>query len=84
MESKVQEREARAAALGEISGDSLEKQFKNLEHNTDVDMELLALKQQMGKAEAPKLTVREPALLELNDKVKDEDEVAAEVKELKD
>lgn len=84
MESKVQEREARAAALSDLSGDSLEKQFKNLESHTDVDMELLALKQQMGKAEPKKLSVREPALLEMDSKIKDEDEIAAEVKEIKD
>ena len=83
METKVQEREARAAALSEISGDTLEKQFKNLEHKTDVDMELLALKQKMGKAESPKLSIKEPALLEMNEKVHDDVE-AQEVREIKD
>ncbi len=85
METKVQEREARAAALSDLSGDNLEKQFKNLEHKTDVDMELLALKQQMGKAPAstPKLTVREPSLIEMDNKLEGDVE-AQEVKELKD
>jgi len=83
METKVQEREARAAALSEISGDSLEKQFKNLEHKTDVDDELLALKQKMGKIESPKLSMKEPALIELKDKVHDDVE-AQEVREIKD
>jgi phage shock protein A len=83
METKVQEREARAAALSDLSSDTLEKQFKNLEHKTDVDMELLALKQKMGKAESPKLSIKEPALLEMNEKVHDDVE-AQEVREIKD
>lgn len=85
METKVQEREARAAALSDMSGDSLEKQFKNLEHKTDVDMELLALKQSMGKADKPKLTMKEPVLLEMDGKKLNEDEIeASEVRELND
>lgn len=83
METKVQEREARAAALSEMSGDSLEKQFKNLESHTDVDMELLALKQSMGKVDKPKLTVKDPVLLEMDGKRAKEDEIEAqEVREL--
>lgn len=54
MESKVQEKEAKALALGELSGDSLEKQFKSFEGKSDIELELLALKGEMGKAE-PKL-----------------------------
>lgn len=82
METKVQEREARAAALAELGGDQLEKQFKSFEGKSDVEMELLALKQSMGK-ESPKLVVQEPSLLEMNKKQRDEDAVdAQEVKEL--
>jgi phage shock protein A len=85
METKVQEREARAAALSELGSDSLEKQFKNLDAKTDVDLELLALKQQMGKAPStPNLIVEDkPKMLELNHKLDHADAVEAqEVKEL--
>ncbi|HEY9677624.1 MAG TPA: PspA/IM30 family protein [Drouetiella sp.] len=68
METKVLEREARAQALSEISGDQLEKQFKNFEHKTDVDMELLALKQSMGMKDNT-ISVKEPVLIEHNDTV---------------
>src|ERR1700733_8299145 len=84
METKVQEREARAAALSDLSSDNLEKQFKNLEHKTDVDMELLALKQSMGKGEKPKLTIKEPALIEMESKLETDEVEAQEVKEIKD
>ena len=47
METKIQERENQAAALGELSGDSLEKQFKSFEGQSDVEMELMALKGSM-------------------------------------
>jgi phage shock protein A len=83
METKVQEREARAAALSEMSGDSLEKQFKNFEGKSDVDMELLALKQSLGKSESPKLTVKDPMMIEMHEKSHDDIE-AQEVKEIKD
>lgn len=49
MESKVQEKEAKALALGELSGDQLEKQFKNFEGQTDIEMELMMLKGEMKK-----------------------------------
>ncbi|OPZ83574.1 MAG: hypothetical protein BWY75_03006 [bacterium ADurb.Bin425] len=52
MESKVQEKEAKALALGELSGDSLEKQFKSFEGKSDIELELLALKGEMGKSES--------------------------------
>jgi phage shock protein A len=81
METKVQEREARAAALQELSGDTLEKQFKSFEGKSDIEMELLALKQSMGK-ESPKLVVEQPSLLEMNKKQEDEAIEAQEVKEL--
>ncbi|HEY9683873.1 MAG TPA: PspA/IM30 family protein [Oculatellaceae cyanobacterium] len=83
METKVQEKEARAAALQDLSGDSLEKQFKNFEHKTDVDMELLALKQSMGM-EKPKLVVDNPKMLELDHKLDADAVDAQEVRELKD
>ncbi len=76
METKVQEREARAAALAELGTDQLDKQFKNFEGKTDIEMELLALKGSMGKStDSPKLTVKEPVLIEVN---KDTDSVDAE------
>lgn len=83
METKVQEREAKAAALAELGTDQLDKQFRNFEGKTDIEMELLALKGSMGKStDAPKLVVKEPALIEAN-KDKSEDAVdAQEVKEL--
>lgn len=84
METKVQEREARAAALQDLSGDSLEKQFKSFEGKSDIEMELLQLKASMGKGEAPKLTVKEPALLEMESNKSADEIEAAEVKELKD
>jgi phage shock protein A len=81
METRVQEREARASALAEVGGDQLEKQFKGIETKGDVDSELLALKQSMGKADQPKLIVREPQLIE----AKESDTIdATDVKELKE
>lgn len=79
METKVQEREAKAAALAELGTDSLDKQFKNFEGKSDIDMELLALKQSMGKG----TPANQPALIELKDLNADTVE-ASEVKELKD
>jgi phage shock protein A len=49
MEAKVEEREASAAALTDLNGDSLEAEFKKLESTSDVDDELAALKAKMGK-----------------------------------
>ena len=43
MESKVQEKEAKASALGELSGDSLEKQFKNFEGKVSAETVYMAL-----------------------------------------
>jgi phage shock protein A len=83
MENKVQEREARAAALGELGGDTLDKQFKNFEGKTDIDAELLALKGSMGIATPPKLVVKEPALIELKEKEADTVD-AQEVREVSD
>jgi len=84
MESKVQEKEAKASALGELSGDSLEKQFKNFEGKSDIELELLELKGKMGK-EDPKLIVQDStkdALL-LDAKGSNESIDAQEVRELR-
>jgi phage shock protein A len=81
METKVQEREAKAAALGELGGDQLDKQFKSFEGKADIDSELLALKNQMGVGPA-KITVKEPVLIEMDDE-RSEAVDAAEVKEIK-
>ncbi|MEO0307311.1 MAG: PspA/IM30 family protein, partial [Gloeomargarita sp. GMQP_bins_120] len=48
MEEKVLIQEAKAQAVGELAGDTLEEQFKLLEGNTDLEAELQALKAQMG------------------------------------
>src|SRR5262249_19202755 len=69
METKVKEREAKAQALAELSGDTLEKQFRNFEGKSDIEQELLLLKGSLGK-ETSKLVVdkqannKEPVLLE--------------------
>ncbi len=84
METKVQEKEARAAALAELGTDSLEKKFKNFEGQADIEMELLALKGNMGKPGEKLITQdkknnnNDAVLLELK-----EDQIeAAEVKEM--
>jgi phage shock protein A len=84
METKVLEKEARAAALSDLGTDSLEKQFKNFEGKSDVDMELLALKQSMGIDKTPKLVVDNPKMLEQNRKFDTDAVDAQEVRELKD
>jgi len=81
MENKVQEREAKAAALGELGGDTLDKQFKNFEGKTDIDAELAALKGQMGIGQPQKLTIKEPTLIEMKEKEPDTVE-AQEVREV--
>jgi phage shock protein A len=73
METRVQEKEARAAALQELAGDSLEKQFKSFEGKADLEMELLELKNSMGKGgdhkllTAEKQTTGDPVLLEIKE-----------------
>lgn len=67
MESKVEEREARAAALAELSGDQLEKQFKSLENKTDLEGDLAALKNELGMGPT-KIEIKEPKILEENKK----------------
>ncbi len=80
METKVAEKEARAQALAEIAGDSLEKQFRSFEGQADIEMELLELKGQMGKEDSSRLITQDkssgPMLLEIG-------EDAQEVKEAK-
>ena len=68
MEQKVNEREARAAALGELSVDSLDKKFRSFEGDTDIEAELAALK---GQAPPTRLIVedKEPVLIEAHDTV---------------
>jgi len=82
MEEKVQEREARSAALAELSGDHLEKQFKSIETKTDVDQDLAALKDQLGIGPT-KIKIQEPILLEEKSKSNDTVE-AQEVRDLSD
>jgi phage shock protein A len=48
IEEKVQMQEARAAALGELEGSTMEKRFELLEQDSEVDRQLAALKAQKG------------------------------------
>lgn len=73
METKVAEKEARAAALAELGTDSLEKKFKSFEGQADIEMELLALKGNMGKDGGAKLIT--------NERKDEHDAVLLEVKE---
>ncbi|MCA9805993.1 MAG: PspA/IM30 family protein [Cyanobacteria bacterium HKST-UBA02] len=75
MENKVAEKEARAAALAEIGKDSLEDKFRSFEGQADIEMELLALKGDMGKAE------EDPGKLLTQDKAASGDAVLLEVKD---
>lgn len=80
MEQKVNEREAQAAALSDLSSDQLDKQFRNFEGQSDIEAELAALK---GQTSGSKLITgnqdKEPVLIE----VKDNNEVEAqEIKEV--
>jgi len=63
METKVEEKEARAAALAELGGDQLERQFKNIERTTDLDADLAALKDELAMG-GTKIEIKEPILLE--------------------
>ncbi|MBS1957524.1 MAG: PspA/IM30 family protein [Cyanobacteria bacterium SZAS-4] len=71
METKVLEREAKAAAMSELSGDNLDKQFKSFEGKSDVEMELLALKQSMGVKDNT-IQVKEPVLIETKSELDEE------------
>ena len=53
MEEKVNQQEARAAALGELDTDSVDQRFKLLEQESEVDDQLAALKAKKGLAPAP-------------------------------
>ncbi|MGG6293117.1 PspA/IM30 family protein [Leptolyngbya sp. AN02str] len=55
MEDKVQELEARSAAIAELNQDTLEQKFASLESG-DVDAELAAMKQQLMTGGAPSET----------------------------
>jgi phage shock protein A len=84
MENKVQEREAQAAALSEMSVDSLDKQFKTFEGKSDLDAELAALKGQLGVGQPKLITgkAKEPLMLEAEEK-QPETIDAEEVREVK-
>ncbi|MDR3612487.1 MAG: PspA/IM30 family protein [Candidatus Obscuribacterales bacterium] len=84
METKVQEREAKAAALNELGTDQLDKQFKSFEGKADLDSELLALKQSMGVQQPQKLVIKDPALLEMDSNKHPEAVDAQEVREVND
>lgn len=81
MEQKVAEREAKAAALREISTDQLDQKFKSFEGQVDIEAELMALKGQVAPG-ATKLVVeqKEPVLIEARDQ--EEAVEAAEVTEV--
>ena len=49
MEEKVEEQEARAKAYTELSQDSLDDRFKQMEHEEALDKDLADLKSKMGK-----------------------------------
>jgi phage shock protein A len=69
MEQKVNEREAKAAALQDLGTDQLDKAFKNFEGQSDIEAELAALKGQSSST--PKIVVdeqKEPILIEKRDK----------------
>jgi phage shock protein A len=84
METKVSEREAKAAALHEMASGTLEGQFKTFEGQADVEAELNALKGQFGKPVESKIDTptkivieeKEPVLLE--DKQQKEEVLDAE------
>ncbi len=81
MEQKVQEREAKAAAMAELSTDQLSQKFKSFEGQVDVEAELMALKGELNPA-ATKLVVqeKEPMLIEAREQPDSVE--AAEVKEV--
>ncbi len=84
METKVSEREAKAAALHEMANDNLDSKFKSFEGQADVEAELNALKGQFGKPVESKIDTptkivieeKEPVLLE--DKQQKEEVLDAE------
>jgi phage shock protein A len=82
MEEKVQEREAKSAALAQMNSDSLENQFKSIENKSDVDDDLAALKNELGMGGPTKIEIREPVLLE--EKAESTKNVEAEVRDVSD
>jgi phage shock protein A len=48
IEEKVSQQEARAAALGELDTDTMDRRFELLEQETEVDRQLAALKEKKG------------------------------------
>lgn len=65
MEEKVQERLAKSEALAELSGDSLEKQFKSIEGKTDIEADLAAIKDGLALG-STKIEIKKPKLLAEN------------------
>lgn len=82
MEQKVNEREAKAAALQDLGSDQLDKQFKSFEGQSDIEAELAALK---GLSSSPKIVMeteaKEPILIEVRE-AKSEAVEAEEVKQV--
>jgi phage shock protein A len=83
MEQKVSEKESKAAALSELSSDTLEKKFNSYEGQVDIEAELMALKGNVG-GNAPKLIVdqdkkvKEPVLIEAEHQAGASDSIEAE------
>jgi phage shock protein A len=81
MEQKVNEREAKAAALSELGADQLDQKFKSFEGHTDIEAELAALKGQVSPGAKLIVEDKKPVLIETNDTV---DVEAEQVRELED
>ena len=83
MDQKVSEKESRAAAMAELSGDQLDKKFKSFEGHVDIESELMALKGSVPNAQ-PKLIVdsdkkaKEPVLIEGQHQTSSADSIEAE------
>lgn len=85
MENKIQEKEARAMALSDLSSDQLEQKFKSFEGQSSIEAELAALKGQAGQGDQSVLLSNPqanegPILIE----VKDKDTVEADVRQVDD
>ncbi len=50
LEERVDDRLGKAEAMAQLEGDSLEKKFRDLEQNTEIDSELAELKRKLGQA----------------------------------
>ncbi len=66
MEEKVQEREARVAALTQMNNNDLDTKFRKLEGSSDMDADLAKLKNELGMGGPTKITIKDPVLLEEN------------------